>query len=124
MPKGIEAESADGFVTLTFIDRSLRGHALAKILDVVGPEFIDVSTGGTLRSYTVPEFAAREAGLLDEPDKEPLTEPDKKPLTEPDKKAPAKKAPAKKAPAKKAPAHAAAPESVSPFISKAEGEWA
>lgn len=67
MPAGIEVETEDGFATITFLDRSLRGRALAKLLDLGGPELIDVDTSGTHRRYRVPESIAADAGLIDAP---------------------------------------------------------
>lgn len=112
MPKGIEAEVADGFAKVTFTDPSLRGPALAKVLELSGPSFIDVDTSGTRRSYNILESVAREAGLLDEPESAPKPEPKAAAAPAPAKAAPAKAAPAKKAAAKKAPAKKAAPAAV------------
>lgn len=79
MPAGIEAVLEDGFATISFLDPSLRGTSIAKLLDVVGPEFIEIRTGGTRRSYVVPESAARAAGLLDTAAPTPEQTPDDKP---------------------------------------------
>lgn len=66
MPAGIQATVESGFATLVFLDSSLKGPALGKLLAIGGPELIDKSTRGTRPSYTVPENIAREAGLLDD----------------------------------------------------------
>lgn len=108
MPKGIEAEVADGFAKVTFTDPSLRGPAIQRVLELSGPAFIDVDTSGTRRSYTILESVAREAGLLDEPEADEKPQPKAVAAKAPAKAAPAK-APAKKAAAKKAPAKKAAP---------------
>ncbi|MGH2360471.1 MAG: hypothetical protein ACRDGM_08010 [bacterium] len=102
MPKGIEAEVADGFAKVTFTDASLRGPAIQRVLDLSGPTFIDVDTSGTRRRYTILESVAREVGLLDEPETDEKPEPKDAAAKAAAKKAPAKKAAAKKAPAKKA----------------------
>lgn len=80
MPAGVEVLLDDGFATIDFVDRSLRGPGLQKLLDVGGPETIETLTReGPRRTYRVPAGNAAEAGLLD---------------------APAKKAAAKESPAK------------------------
>ncbi|AWN04217.1 hypothetical protein FDJ57_gp16 [Gordonia phage Sour] len=67
MPEGIIAEIDGGFATLDFVDRSLRGPALQKLLEIGGPETIETLTrSGPRRQYRVPEGNAREAGLIDE----------------------------------------------------------
>lgn len=65
MPEGISAAVEDGFATIEFLDLTLAGPALARLLEVGGPELIDVDTGGARRSYIVPESIARDAGLID-----------------------------------------------------------
>jgi hypothetical protein len=65
MPYGVNAIVEDGFATLEFTDNRLRATALGVLLDIGGPETIEISTGGLRRSYRVPEGNAREAGLLD-----------------------------------------------------------
>lgn len=66
MPQGIVATVDNGFATLDFVDHSLRGPALVKLLEIGGPETIQtVSRRGPRRQYIVPEGNAREAGLLD-----------------------------------------------------------
>lgn len=83
MPEGVSVVVDDGFATIDFIDRRLRGTGLAALLAVGGPGTVEVLTRvGPRRLYRTPEGNAREAGLLDVP-----VAP---------KKAPAKKAPAKK----------------------------
>ncbi|WAB09190.1 hypothetical protein SEA_LITTLEMUNCHKIN_14 [Gordonia phage LittleMunchkin] len=67
MPEGIIAEIDGGFATLDFVDRSLRGPALQKLIDIGGQHSIDVLTrSGPRKQYRVPEGNAREAGLIDE----------------------------------------------------------
>ncbi|MBV9869438.1 MAG: hypothetical protein JO214_02330, partial [Frankiaceae bacterium] len=68
MPEGIIATAdAEGFVAIDFVDPSLRGPALKKLIDIGGPETIETLTRvGPRRQYRVPEGNAREAGLLDE----------------------------------------------------------
>lgn len=66
MPEGIIAEVDGGFATIDFIDRSLRGPGLAKLLEIGGPETVETLTrSGPRKKYRVPEGNAREAGLLD-----------------------------------------------------------
>ncbi|QFG11162.1 hypothetical protein PBI_CLOVERMINNIE_15 [Gordonia phage CloverMinnie] len=65
MPEGIIAEVEDGFATIDFVDRSLRGPGLSKLLEF-GPETVETLTrSGPRRVYRVPEGNAREVGLLD-----------------------------------------------------------
>ncbi|WIC89995.1 hypothetical protein SEA_SISKO_13 [Gordonia phage Sisko] len=67
MPEGIIAEIDEGFATLDFVDRSLRGPALQKLIEIDGGASIEVQTrSGPRKKYRVPEGNAREAGLLDE----------------------------------------------------------
>ncbi len=66
MPYGVNVIVEDGFATLEFTDPRLKATSLAVLLDIGGPETIGVDTGGTRRTYIVPEGNAREAGLLDE----------------------------------------------------------
>lgn len=68
MPVGVDVVVEDGFATIEFVDRSLRGPGLAKLLEVgTPPELIDKVTIPRL-AYIVPEGNARLAGLLDEVD--------------------------------------------------------
>lgn len=68
MPEGIVVEVDEGFATLDFVDQSLRGLSLHKLLEIGGPATIETITRkGPRRLYRVPEGNAREAGLLDEP---------------------------------------------------------
>ena len=68
MPAGVETVVDGGFATIDFIDVSLRGPALAKLLEVGGPGTIQTITReGPRRKYRVAEGNAREAGLLDTP---------------------------------------------------------
>ena len=65
MPAGVEAVVEDGFARLTFLDESLVGTALGRLLAIGGPGTIETDTGGIRRAFVVPEGNAREAGLLD-----------------------------------------------------------
>lgn len=65
MPEGISVAIEDGFATIEFLDRSLRGVTLQKLIDEGGGESIAVDTSGTRRSYVVPEAVARAAGIVD-----------------------------------------------------------
>ncbi|WP_454232033.1 hypothetical protein [Mycolicibacterium fortuitum] len=68
MPAGVDVVVEDGFATIEFVDRSLRGPGLAKLLEVgTPPELIEKVTLPRL-AYIVPEGNARLAGLLDEAD--------------------------------------------------------
>lgn len=63
---GVEVVVSDGFATIDFIDRELRGPALARLIDIGGPDSIEPLTRrGPRKRYRVPEGNAREAGLLD-----------------------------------------------------------
>lgn len=68
MPAGIEVVVEEGFATIDFVDGTLRGPGLAKLLEVgTPPEAIEKLTReGPRAVYVVPEGNAREAGLLDE----------------------------------------------------------
>lgn len=68
MPAGIEVVVEEGFATVDFVDGTLRGPGLAKLLEVgTPPEAIEKLTReGPRAVYVVPEGNAREAGLLDE----------------------------------------------------------
>jgi hypothetical protein len=66
MPKGVIVTVEDGFATLEFTDNRLRATSLGVLIDIGGPETIDISTGGRRKTYRVPEGNAREAGLIDE----------------------------------------------------------
>lgn len=70
MPAGIEVVVEEGFATIDFVDGTLRGPGLAKLLEVgTPPEAIEKLTReGPRAVYVVPEGNAREAGLLDEVD--------------------------------------------------------
>lgn len=68
MPKGIEVVVDGGFATIDFVDRSLRGSGLNRLLQATPPEMVEtLSRSGPRRQYRVPEGNAREAGLLDVP---------------------------------------------------------
>lgn len=68
MPNGVETFVDGGFATVDFVNPALRGPALAKLIEIGGPESIQTITrDGPRRKYTVPEGNAREAGLIDGP---------------------------------------------------------
>jgi hypothetical protein len=67
MAEGIQVEIQDGFAHIQFLDREKSGPALRQLLDLSGPEMLDIDTRSNPRkTYIVPEGVAREAGLLDE----------------------------------------------------------
>jgi hypothetical protein len=73
MPNGVETVVEDGFAVVDFVDRAQRGPGLRRLLDIGGPETIEVLTReGPRRKYRVPEGNAREAGLTDEPVRRPI----------------------------------------------------
>lgn len=75
MAEGILIEVQDGFAHIQFLDTAKRGPAIARLLELGGPELIDIDTRSNPRkTYIVPEGMAREAALLDdaEPEPEPL----------------------------------------------------
>lgn len=66
MAEGILAEVEDGFARIQFLDPSKRGPALAKLIELGGPELIDIDTRSNPRkTYIVPESIAQDAGLLE-----------------------------------------------------------
>lgn len=66
MPEGVISEVVDGFATLDFIDPSLRGPALNRLLALGGSAAIKTLTReGPRRKYRVAEEHAAAAGLLD-----------------------------------------------------------
>ena len=67
MAEGILAEVENGFARIQFLDASKRGPALAKLIELGGPELIDIDTRSNPRkTYIVPESIAAEAGLLED----------------------------------------------------------
>lgn len=68
MPEGIIAtDNGDGFVVLDFVDKSLRGPALAQLVEIGGAASIEtISRLGPRRQYRVPLGNAEEAGLVDD----------------------------------------------------------
>jgi|UPI0002DB7C99 hypothetical protein len=67
MTAGIEVAVRDGFAIIDFVDPSLRGPALARLVEIGGGASVEAFTRGTPRKvYRVPEGNAREAGLLDD----------------------------------------------------------
>lgn len=68
MPQGVEVYVEGGFATIDFVDRTLRGPGLSRLIDSGGPSIIEKMTrSGPRVQYRVPEGNAREAGLLDTP---------------------------------------------------------
>ena len=66
MAEGIYAEVADGFARIQFMDKSLVGDGLARLLAIGGPGLIEVDTRtGARKIYIVPESIAQDAGLLE-----------------------------------------------------------
>jgi hypothetical protein len=64
MPAGIEAVVEDGFATVDFINKSLRGPALEK-LRKAGSKVTKETRVGPRARYVMPEADARAAGLID-----------------------------------------------------------
>lgn len=68
MPQGVEVYVEDGFAVIDFVDRSLRGPGINRLIDSGGPDIIEKLTrSGPRTQYRVPEGNARAAGLLDVP---------------------------------------------------------
>ncbi|AHB79334.1 hypothetical protein JAMAL_14 [Mycobacterium phage JAMaL] len=66
MPAGIIATVDGGFATIDFLDKSLRGPALADLVEIGGPASVETITrDGPRRKYRVPVGNAQAAGLLD-----------------------------------------------------------
>ena len=66
MPEGIVVEVADGLATIDFVDSSLKGTGLNRLLAAAGPGGVEVLTReGPRRRYRVPEIYAEQAGFLD-----------------------------------------------------------
>lgn len=69
MAEGIQVEVTDGFAHIQFLDREKAGPSIAKLLELGGPELIDIDTRSNPRkTYIVPEGMAKDAGLLDDSD--------------------------------------------------------
>lgn len=68
--QGVSVEVENGFARIELIDKSKRGAVLAALLKVAGPEVIDIDTGGTRKTYIVPESIAVQAGILESSDGE------------------------------------------------------
>jgi hypothetical protein len=66
MPAGVAVEVEDGYATVEFLDRRLRGVGIGALLAAGGPEAVEKLTRPRT-AYRVPESVARAAGLLDEP---------------------------------------------------------
>lgn len=72
MPAGVDVIVDGGVATIDFVDRSLLGPGLAKLLSVAPAELVHKRTrGGPRPTYVVPEEYARAAGLLDDADIKP-----------------------------------------------------
>jgi hypothetical protein len=69
MAHGIEVDIQDGIAELAFADHTVRGQALTALHEVGGPDCVVVDSGGTRRTYVVPESIAADAGLIDKPSK-------------------------------------------------------
>lgn len=68
MPQGIDVLIEDGLATIDFVDRSLKGPGLARLLEVAPADQIEKLTrSGPRPVYRVPEGFARAAELLDDP---------------------------------------------------------
>ncbi|AGU91935.1 hypothetical protein ADAWI_12 [Mycobacterium phage Adawi] len=66
MPAGIIATVDNGYATIDFLDKSLRGPALAELVEIGGPASIETITrDGPRRKYRVLVGNAQAAGLLD-----------------------------------------------------------
>lgn len=66
MPTGIIATVDNGFATIDFVDQSLRGPGLAKLVEIGGAATIETITrDGPRRKYRVPVGNAEEAELID-----------------------------------------------------------
>lgn len=68
MPVGVEVDIDGDMATIAFIDPSLRGPALGRLLAAGGPASIETLTReGTRVRYRVPVRNASAAGLIDQP---------------------------------------------------------
>lgn len=66
MPKGIDVLVEEGFATIDFVDRRLRGQGIAALLEHTPAELVEkITRSGPRALYRVPEGNAREAGMLD-----------------------------------------------------------
>lgn len=77
MMEGISVEVEAGFAYIEFMDKRAAGPVLQALIDVGGQEMIDVNTGGTRRTYIVPESIAIAAGVLDATEPVPPVKPRK-----------------------------------------------
>lgn len=83
MAEGILAEVQDGFAHIQFLDKAKVGPSIAKLLEIGGPELIDVDTRSNPRkTYIVPEGMAKEAGLLDDSEPSPESGPASEPQSD------------------------------------------
>lgn len=64
MPEGVNVLVEDDEATIEFVDQSLRGQGLGKLLKAGGPERVRKVTRPTV-AYIVPESVARAAGFID-----------------------------------------------------------
>lgn len=84
MTEGILVEIQDGFAHIQFLDKAKAGPSLARLLELGGPELIDIDTRSNPRkTYVVPEGMAKDAGLLD--DTQPANESEPEVMTLPDR---------------------------------------
>lgn len=66
MPKGIDVLVEEGFATIDFVDRNLRGQGIAALLEHTPAELVEkITRSGPRALYRVPEGNARAAGMLD-----------------------------------------------------------
>jgi hypothetical protein len=83
MAEGILAEVEDGFARIQFLDKSKVGPSLARLIELGGPELIDIDTRSNPRkTYIVPESIAQEAGLLEAAPTPPVRRSTRKTKTE------------------------------------------
>lgn len=82
MPEGISVVTADGFATIEFLDsgKDRRGEVVAKLIEAGGTANIKIDTGGSRRSYIVPEAVAEKAGLLADTQTAPPVPPPARPV--------------------------------------------
>ena len=69
MAEGISVEVENGFARIEFLDKSLKGEGVARLIREGGPGLIDVDTSGARKTYIVPESIAEQAGFIDAPKK-------------------------------------------------------
>lgn len=67
MAEGIAVEVEDGLARIEFLDRSKKGDTVAALLKAGGRGAMKIDSGGTRRTYIVPEAVAESVGLIDAP---------------------------------------------------------